>query len=71
MIKNREPLKVIVSENQWTAVFSPKSFRQTYLHTLLQKNEELTKQVRPGFYDFNIRRKGLKMMIYLTPTVKN
>lgn len=62
---DKTPLLVGVTTDRWDAFGSPNNLRHSWLLAVLKKIGGIDESVPPGWYDFNLTRKGLKYMATL------
>jgi hypothetical protein len=66
---NHDPIYVHVTTDRWDS-YGPKTFRSQFLHKLLELTGGINASVQPGWYDFNVIRRGLRLLMSLTPHVE-
>ena len=67
MFKVKNPLHIVVSEGRWDAYGSPLSYRQHMLFALLKRTGGISDSVPPGHYYYNVKLKGLNLIVTLDP----
>jgi len=63
---NHDPIFVQVLPDRWNS-YGPPTLRSKFLHKCLEKIGGINETVQPGWYDFNVVRRGLKFVASLAP----
>jgi hypothetical protein len=66
---NRDPLFVHVTPDRWDSYGTP-TYRSKFLFQLLKKTGGINESVPPGWYDFNAKFRGFKLIMSLEPHVE-
>lgn len=65
---DKSPILVYVTSDRWDAAGDPTNPRHKFLYNYLAKMGGVNESVPPGWYDFNITRKGLtQVLVTLEP----
>lgn len=67
---NRKPLIIEVFPDRYEAYGDTSSLWTTFLYRTLQKTGGINRNVPVGWYHFNVKLRGLKIVASLTPAKK-
>lgn len=65
---NKKPFYVIVTEDRYEMIADPNSNVNKMKAKFIKKAGGVSDTVAPGIYDFQIIRKGLKLLTEFSPT---
>lgn len=66
---NRDPLYVHVMPDRWDSYGTP-TYRSQFLFQFLKLIGGINESVLPGWYDFNVKLSGFKIIATLEPHVE-